>query len=224
METRLPLGDQFFSGATTEKSRETDCQNVALYEISLILKHRARFLEQFQHPKKIGLLIAQHYDEMIRYATALRLGTAEAEAILQRFTRHGVQHPTYKALVELGRAVKTIFLAEYLHSLELRREIHEGLNVVENWNSANSFIFYGRSSEISTNDRQSQEISVLALHLLQVCLVYVNTLMIQQILAQPGWQNRLEIEDLRALSPLLYAHVNPYGRFELNMSTRLRLD
>lgn len=168
-------------------------------------------------------LIAQHYDEMIRYATALRLGTAEAEAILQRFTKHGVQHPTYKALVELGRAVKTIFLAEYLHSLELRREIHEGLNVVENWNSANSFIFYGRSSEISTNDRQSQEISVLALHLLQVCLVYVNTLMIQQILAQPDWQNRLEIEDLRALSPLLYAHVNPYGRFELNMNTRLRL-
>lgn len=169
-------------------------------------------------------LIAQHYDEMIRYATALRLGTAEAEAILQRFTRHGVQHPTYKALVELGRAVKTIFLAEYLHSLELRREIHEGLNVVENWNSANSFIFYGRSSEISTNDRQSQEISVLALHLLQVCLVYVNTLMIQQILAQPDWQNRMQIEDLRALSPLLYAHVNPYGRFELNMNTRLRLD
>lgn len=169
-------------------------------------------------------VIAQHYDEMIRYATALRLGTAEAEAILQRFTKHGVQHPTYKALVELGRAVKTIFLAEYLHSLELRREIQEGLNVVENWNSANSFIFYGRSSELSTNDRQSQEVSVLALHLLQVCLVYVNTLMIQQILGQPDWQNRLEIEDLRALSPLIYAHVNPYGRFELNMNTRLRLD
>lgn len=125
---------------------------------------------------------------------------------------------------KLGRAVKTLFLAEYLHSLELRREIHEGLNVVENWNSANSFIFYGRSSEISTNDRQSQEISVLALHLLQACLVYVNTLMIQQVLRQPDWQNRLEIEDLRALSPLIYAHVNPYGRFELNMSTRLQLD
>jgi TnpA family transposase len=169
-------------------------------------------------------LIAQHYDEMIRYATALRLGTAEAEAILQRFTRHGVQHPTYKALVELGRAVKTIFLAQYLHSLELRREIHEGLNVVENWNSANSFIFYGRSSEISTNDRHAQEISVLALHLLQVSLVYINTLMIQQILGQSDRQNRLETEDLRALSPLIYAHVNPYCRFELNMETRIQID
>jgi TnpA family transposase len=169
-------------------------------------------------------LIEQHYDEMIRYATALRLGTAESEAILQRFTKHGVQHPTYKALVELGKAVKTIFLCQYLHSLELRREIQEGLNVVENWNSANSFIFYGRSSEISTNDRQAQEISVLALHLLQVCMVYTNTLMIQRILLQPDWANRMQPEDLRALSPLIYAHVNPYGRFDLNMETRLPID
>ena len=40
------------------------------------------------------------------YATALRLGTAEAEAILRSFTRENTQHPTYKALMELGKAVK----------------------------------------------------------------------------------------------------------------------
>nr|WP_317890750.1 Tn3 family transposase [Paenibacillus arenilitoris] len=38
-----------------------------------------------------------------------------------------------------------------LHSEELRREINAGLNVVENWNSANSFIFYGKGGEIATN-------------------------------------------------------------------------
>ena len=65
---------------------------------------------------------------------------------------------------------------------------------------------------------------MLALHLLQVCLVYVNTLMIQHILGQSHWAGRMELEDLRALSPLIYAHVNPYGRFELNMKTRLPLD
>src|SRR5439155_19244080 len=31
-------------------------------------------------------LIRRQYDEMVKYATALRLGTAEAEAILRRFT------------------------------------------------------------------------------------------------------------------------------------------
>ena len=86
-------------------------------------------------------LLRQQYDEMIKYTTALRLGTAEPEAILRRFTRTDVQHPTYQALVELGKALETTFLARYLHEESLRREINAGLNVVENWNSANGFIF-----------------------------------------------------------------------------------
>ena len=54
-------------------------------------------------------------------------------------------------------------------------------------------------------------------------MVYINTLMIQQILAEPEWQNKLEPDDLRALTPLIYAHVNPYGRFYLDMDERLSL-
>jgi TnpA family transposase len=168
-------------------------------------------------------LIRQQYDQMVKYATALRLGTAETEAILRRFTRNNVQHPTYTALSELGRAVKTIFLARYLHSLALRREIHEGLNTIERWNGANDFVYFARRGEMTSNRREDQEISMLSLHLLQNCMVYVNTLMLQEVLAQPHWQGRLTETDLRALTPLTWEHVNPYGRFELDMSTRLPL-
>ncbi len=168
-------------------------------------------------------LIARQYDELVKYATALRLGTAETEAILRRFTRSNVQHPTYQALAELGKAVKTIFLCDYLRSEALRREIQEGLNVVENWNSANSFIFYGKGGEIAANRLEDQEVAVLALHLLQICLVYINTLMLQEVLAAPAWADRLGPADLRALTPLLYGHVNPYGTFQLDMTTRLAL-
>jgi TnpA family transposase len=168
-------------------------------------------------------LIRQQYDQMVKYATALRLGTAETEAILRRFTRNNVQHPTYQALAELGRAVKTIFLARYLHSLALRHEIHEGLNTIERWNGANDFIYFARHGEMTSNRREDHEISMLSLHLLQNCMVYVNTLMLQEVLAQPHWQGRLTETDLRALTPLIWEHVNPYGRFELDMTTRLPL-
>jgi hypothetical protein len=89
-------------------------------------------------------LIQQQYDQMIKYATALRLGTAETEAILKRFTRNNLKHPTYLGFAELGKAIKTIFLCRYLHSEALRREIQEGLNVIETWNGTNSFILYGK--------------------------------------------------------------------------------
>ncbi|PWB50055.1 MAG: hypothetical protein C3F06_13210 [Candidatus Methanoperedenaceae archaeon] len=66
--------------------------------------------------------------------------TADAEAILSRFTKNKVKHPAYQAVSELGKVRKTIFLCEYLNSEILRQEIEEGLNVIENWNSANDFI------------------------------------------------------------------------------------
>lgn len=168
-------------------------------------------------------LIGQQYDEMIKFATALRIGTAETEAILRRFTRSNVQHPTYRALAELGKAVKTIFLCRYLHNEALRREVHEGLQVVETWNSTNGFLFYGKGGEVATNRLEDQEVSVLSLHLLQMCLVYINTLMLQQVLAEEGWMQRMTDDDFRALSPLMYTHMNPYGSFELDMDKRLDL-
>lgn len=169
-------------------------------------------------------LIRQQYDQMVKYVTAVRLGTAETEAILRRFTRNNLQHPTYKAFAELGKAVKTLFLCRYLHSETLRREINAGLNVIEQWNGATDFIFFARRGELASNRHEDHEISMLALHLLQNCLVYINTLMLQQVLAQPHWSGRLSARDLDALTPLIWEHVNPYGRFELDMEARLPLD
>ena len=63
---------------------------------------------------------------------------------------------------------------------------------------------------------------MLALHLLQISLVYVNTLMIQRVLSEPSWSGKLTPEDRRALTPLIYGHVNPYVRFEASFRPVMR--
>ncbi|MCX4792368.1 transposase [Streptomyces sp. NBC_01221] len=44
------------------------------------------------------------------------------------------------------------------------------------------------------------------------------------LLADPKWADKLTDADRRALSRLFWTHVNPYGRFELDMNSRLDLE
>jgi hypothetical protein len=96
--------------------------------------------------------------------------------------------------------------------------------VVEHWNSANTVIFYGKDSELIGADREHQEVSVLALHLLQSALVHVNTLLLQHVLAEPEWRERLSDVDRRGLTPLFWSNANPYSRFRLDMERHLDLE
>ena len=162
-------------------------------------------------------LIIQQYDEMIKHAVALKTGTATAEAILKRFNSYNVTHPTYKALAELGKIEKTIYLCEYLSSLALRYEVNDGLNVVERWNAANDFLCYGRQGILAMNSREQQEVTALSLQLLQNCLMLINTLLVEHTIAQHQLRDHLSGADRRALTPLFYEHVNPYGLFALDL-------
>lgn len=91
--------------------------------------------------------------------------------------------------------------SSYLRGWDLQREINEGLNVVESWNRANSVIFFGKGGDIATNSRDEQELSVLCLRVLQAALVYTNTLIVQDVLADEEWATALTDADRRGLTP-----------------------
>lgn len=113
--------------------------------------------------------------------------------------------------------------SDYLMYEEIRQEIHEGVNVGEDWNSAIGFIFFGNNGEIQKNQVEDQEIAVRSLQLLQNCLLYINTLKIQKTMKERRWLEKMTREDLRAISPLIYNHITPYGRFEVDLDQRLAL-
>lgn len=168
--------------------------------------------------------IENNYRDMLKHAVALKIRTVEPEVMLRRLSANNKENPVYQALLEVGKAARTNFLCRYLSSEELRIEIHEALNLVERVNGLMSFIFYGRLGEISTNREQDQELSLLCLHLLQVCMCYITTILIQTTLSDPKWETLLTQEDKRALSPLFHGHINPYGLLFLDMKARISIE
>ena len=58
---------------------------------------------------------------------------------------------------------------------------------------------------------------------LQISLVYINTLLTQNVLSEQTCRQRMTEEDWRGLTALIYHHVNPYARIKLNMDQRLAL-
>ncbi len=65
--------------------------------------------------------------------------------------------------------------------------------------------------------------TVLCRRILQAALVYVNTLMLQDVLAEDDWADLLTPEDRRGLTPLFWQHVLPYGEVKLDMTARLNI-
>jgi hypothetical protein len=51
-------------------------------------------------------------------------------------------------------------------------------------------------------------------------MVYANTLMLQRVLGEPIWLERMGANERRAMTPLFWSHVNPYG-FLLEITARL---
>lgn len=186
---------------------------------SISIEHYPRFAGVLARPTRPidWALIEQQYDEMVRHVVAVRDGTGPIDSILRRFNSYNRSHPTYKAFIELGKADKTAFLCRYLSHPELREEIHEGLNVVENWNSCNEFICFARKTELQTNDPQVQEQTVLALQLLQNSIILANTVMLESVLEKEGIIARMVPHDYRALTPLFTSNINPYGAFMLDL-------
>jgi hypothetical protein len=56
------------------------------------------------------------------------------------------------------------------------------------------------------------------LQLVQNCLMLINAILVEQTVAQHQLLEQFSDEDRRALTPLFYEHVNPYGLFELDVT------
>ncbi len=102
-------------------------------------------------------LIATHWDDLLRVAGSLATGTVRASELLRVLQGGGRPTPLGRAVAELGRITKTLYLLAYLDDETYRRRILAQLNRIESRHSLARAVFHGQRGQLRQRYREGQE-------------------------------------------------------------------
>ena len=93
-------------------------------------------------------LIHDHWDDLLRLAGSLKLGKVKATAIMRTLQRAGSLSGLGRAVAELGRVEKILYLLAYVQDEAHRRRILVQLNRGEGRHAVARAIFHGKKGEL----------------------------------------------------------------------------
>jgi len=167
-------------------------------------------------------LIRAHWDELLRLATSIKQGTVTASLMLRKLGSYPRQNGLAVALRELGRIERTLFILDWLQSVELRRRVHAGLNKGEARNALARAVFFNRLGEIRDRSFEQQRYRASGLNLVTAAIVLWNTVYLERV-AHGLRAKGHAVDDalLQYLSPLGWEHINLTGDYLWRSSAKI---
>jgi TnpA family transposase len=158
--------------------------------------------------------IREHWNEIMRLAASIKHGTVTASLMLGKLGSYPRQNGLAVALRELGRLERTLFILDWLQSVELRQRVNAGLNKGESRNSLARAVFFNRLGEIRDNSFEQQCYRASGLNLVTAAIILWNTIYIEQaVQALLKTGQHIDENLLQHLSPLGWEHINLTGDY-----------
>jgi hypothetical protein len=166
--------------------------------------------------------VRAHWDEILRLATSIKQGTVTASLMLRKLGSYPRQNGLAVALRELGRIERTLFILDWLQSVELRRRVHAGLNKGEARNALARAVFFNRLGEIRDRSFEQQRYRASGLNLVTAAVVLWNTVYLERAAqALRGNGHTVDNALLQYLSPLGWEHINLTGDYLWRSSAKI---
>jgi len=163
-------------------------------------------------------LIARNWDDMLRVAGSLKLGTVGASTLIRALQGGGRPTTLARAISEVGRIAKSLHLLSYADDEFFRRRIQIQLNRGEGRHAVARDVFHGQKGELRQRYREGQEDQLVALGLVVNILLLWNTLYMQDALDDLRAKGHEVLrEDIERLSPLTLQHMNLQGTYHLTL-------
>ncbi len=163
-------------------------------------------------------LILEHWDDLLRLAGSLKLGVVHAAGLTRTLQTNDRPTRLERALQELGRLIKTLYLLRFVDDESYRRRILIQLNRGEGRHQLARTIFHGKRGELRQRYREGQEDQLGTLGLVVNLVVLWNTIYMDAALNQlisEGYS--VKPEDVDRLSPLGLKHINMLGRYAFTL-------
>jgi TnpA family transposase len=165
------------------------------------------------HRAKTGMIV-ENWDDLLRLAGSLKLGLVQAGGLMRTLQTNDRPTRLARALEELGRIIKTLYLLTYIDDEAYRRRILTQLNRGEGRHQVARVVFHGKRGELRQRYREGQEDQLDALGLGVNAIILWNTIYMDAALDQLRSESfDVRDEDVARLSPLGHEHINLLGRY-----------
>ena len=158
--------------------------------------------------------IEENWDEVIRLAASIKAGTVTASAMLRKMSRYPRQNPVARALREIGRVERSLFMLDWLDDPELRRRTNANLNKGEARNALARAVFFNRLGELRDRTFENQRHRASGLNLLVSAIILWNTVYLDRAVRHLREQGSNVPDELLAhVAPLGWEHVSLIGDY-----------
>jgi TnpA family transposase len=159
-------------------------------------------------------LIMEYWDDLLHLAASIQTRTVAPSTILKRLAAARNPSQLARALRELGRLERSLFMIEWYSDPALRRRCQAGLNKGEAAHKLKRAVFFHERGEIRDHSFESQAFRASGLNLVVSAIVHWNTVYLGRAVDHLRCQGRvIPSEVLKHVSPLSWEHINLTGTY-----------
>ncbi len=163
-------------------------------------------------------LIREHYPQFMQLTLAIQGGALAPSAVLARINSYSTRNRFALALQELGKAIRTTYLLEWIMNDSLRRTVHKGTTKIERHHKFAKHLAFGGDGLFRTNDPADQEKAIVYNELV------ANAVALQTVVDQTQALHALksngvpiDLGDLAFLSPYPTSKLKRFGDYPTNL-------
>lgn len=200
------------------RPRLAKIHETTLYSIDAVSTYRESGYRITPDAKINFELLIENWDEILRFVLTIKMGYSKASTLIRRLNSYSRQHPLHKALKELGRIYKTLYILQYVDEPAIRKSVERMLSKAENSNKFAKAISHGNNQQLTGATYREQLTSEGCKRLIANSINCWNLLYLSESLAKykkPAEREAL-LKSILATSTHSWEHINMLGEYDFS--------